>query len=310
MGHISVIIPIFNEATNIQPLYSAIHDAFVDLSHEFEVLFVDDGSSDESAQVVKQIHERDKRAKLVSLSRNFGHQVALTAGMDHARGDAVVMMDADLQHPPELIKKMISEWEQGYDVVYTVREKEDSVSFSKNFSARMFYLLFRIFSNIKIPFGVADFRLLDRKVISAFSEIRERNRFLRGLTFWVGYRRKEIKYTAQKRHSGSTKYNWSRMISFAIDGITSFSTVPLLFSIFIGFMMAGAGFLYGCYAIYARFFTDWTIPGWSSLMIFTSTIGGLQLILLGVLGVYIGKIYEETKQRPIYLVQTTLGLDE
>ncbi len=309
MSRISIVIPVLNEESNIDPLFERVETVFQELSYDFEILFVDDGSTDQTLNTIKRLHRKDSRAKLISFSRNFGHQIALTAGMDHAKGDAVLVMDADLQHPPELIPTMISEWEKGHEVVYTIREKEDSVGILKALTSKIFYLLFRSLSSTQIPDGVADFRLMDRKVVKAFKRIRERNRFLRGLTFWVGYKNIGIKYKANKRHSGKTKYNWRRMFNFAIEGITSFSSLPIYLSVYIGFTMGTLGFGYGCYALYIKIFTQHSIPGWASTAILHSTIGGLQLFLMGIVGIYVGKIYTETKGRPIYLIRDSVGIE-
>jgi dolichol-phosphate mannosyltransferase len=306
---INIVIPVLNEETNINPLFERLSSVFQNLNDDFSVIFVDDGSTDQTCNVVRKLNQVDSRARLVSFSRNFGHQIALTAGIDVADGDAVIMMDADLQHPPEMIPQLIEEWKKGFDVVYTIREEEENIGLFKKLTSKMFYNLFRFFSEVQIPDGVADFRLIDRKVADAFKVIRERNRFLRGLTFWVGYKSLGIKYRAHARFSGTTKYNFKKMARFAIEGITSFSTLPLIFSIYLGFFMATAGFVYGVYTLYVKVFTNWSIPGWASIAILHSTIGGIQLFIMGIVGLYIGKIYNETKQRPIYLVREKIGIN-
>ena len=305
---ISVVIPAFNEEKNIKVLYSRLLPVLSKIDANYEVIIVDDGSRDATENVVKELHQSDAKVKLIVFSGNFGHQVALTAGLDYARGDAVIVMDADLQHPPELLPALVAHWRNGYEIVYTVRENTLDAGAFKKLTAKFFYKFFRLASDLEISDNVADFRLFDKKVVQAFRSLRERTRFLRGLTSWMGFRTKGISYQAASRHAGQTKYNLRKMCSFAFDGIISFSAKPLQWAIYLGLIVSFLGFLFGLYAIYVRFFTTEAVSGWTSLVIVITFLGGIQIFLLGVIGVYLGKTYEETKQRPLYLISEVVGL--
>jgi polyisoprenyl-phosphate glycosyltransferase len=305
---LSVVIPVFNEETNIREVYQRVAEELEAERCDFEIIFVDDGSTDSSVDQISALHRMDPRVKLLSLSRNFGHQTALTAGMDYAQGDAVIAMDADLQHPPALIRELLRHWANGYEVVYTVREDTAGARTMKLWTAKSFYRVFRALSGIDVPANSADFRLLDRRVVEAFRQIRERTRFLRGLVGWAGFRSIAVPYAAPARHSGKSKYSASRMMRLAIDGLVSFSATPLYVAIYVGVLIALLGCVYLVYVLYARLVTGNVVPGWTSLIILVSFVGGIQLIIMGIIGVYIGKIYEETKQRPLYLIRDTLGL--
>lgn len=306
---LSVVIPVLNEETNLPVLYERVAGELQSLACDFEILFVDDGSTDSSAERIAALHRADARVKMLSMSRNFGHQAALTAGMDHATGDAVIAMDADLQHPPDLIRELVLRWKEGYEVVYTVRQTTEAAGPLKRASATLFYRMFRALSDIDLPANSADFRLLDRRVVEAFRQIRERTRFLRGLVGWAGFRSIPVPYQANARLSGQTKYSPTRMIRLAIDGLVSFSTTPLYVAIYVGGLLALLGVAYLLYALYARFVTGNVVPGWTSLIILVTFVGGIQLVLMGIIGIYIGKIYEEAKQRPLYLIRETLGFE-
>jgi len=306
---LSVVIPILDESSNVLPLYEELRKVLDPLCAGYELIFVDDGSTDGSADRVRELHAADPRVKLLSLSRNFGHQMALTAGMDHASGDATIVMDGDLQHPPAVIPELVARWKEGFEVVYTVRRSTAAAGPLKRATASLFYRVFRRLSGIHLPSHAADFRLLDRTVVDAFRGIRERARFLRGLTVWAGYRSIAVPYQAPRRAAGESKYSTGRMARLGIDALVSFSTIPLHAAIYVGFSLAFLGFLYALYALYARFVTGNVLPGWTSLALLVSVVGGLQLILLGVVGIYLGKIYEEVKKRPLYLVRSALGFD-
>lgn len=309
MTTLSLIIPLLNERDNLQPLYERTIGVVRSIGLDYELIFVDDGSTDGSAEAIATLHAIDPRVKLVSFSRNFGHQQALTAGMDHATGDAALMMDADLQHPPELIPELVSHWQAGYEIVYTVRESTEDAGLVKKVTAALFYRTFQKLTGIDMPGNAADFRLVDRKVLDAFGQIRERGRFLRGLTSWVGFKSKGVPYTAAARHQGVSKYNLRRMLKFAIEGILSFSTIPLVIGIYVGLAIALVSFAYLLFVLYAAAVTHEVVQGWTSMICLVGLIGGIQLILLGILGLYIGKIYEEVKQRPLYLVARRLGFE-
>lgn len=306
----SIVIPVYNEEATLPLLYRELKKVLLQLGVPYEVIFVDDGSDDKSVDVLQSLRAQDSRVKFLSFSRNFGHQVALTAGMDHAKGDFVAFMDADLQHPPALLLEMVRRWQEGYEVVYTLRETTEDAGLGKLMSASVFYKLFRRLTGINLESNAADFRLLDRKVVDVFKNgLRERTRFLRGLTAWVGFKSIGIPYTAAARAGGISKYSFRRMLILAVDGISSFSVVPLHLGIFVGGVVSLLGFLYGLFALAARFVQGATIPGWTSLSVLVAMLGGIQLMLIGIVGIYVGKIYDEVKQRPLYLIRHSQGID-
>jgi dolichol-phosphate mannosyltransferase len=304
---VSIILPCFNEEGNIVEIYSRIVEQMKAIGHGFELIFVDDGSTDNTLGKIKELAQKDNRVKCVSFSRNFGHQAALKAGFDYCNGDCAISMDADLQHPPTLISEMIANWENGVEIVFTVRKDESDSGFFKRSTSNGFYRLMNYMSGLNLQKGVADFRLIDRKIIDIFKhQISEYHLFYRGLISWVGFKTKSIEYVPGTRHSGKTKYSLMKMVNFALNGITSFSIKPLRLSIIIGFVLAFMSFLYALYAIVAAVFLDLAVVGWTSLIFSILFIGGIQLIFLGIIGEYIGKIFIEIKQRPIYLVKETI----
>ncbi len=301
-----------NEAENLRPLYEAVRRQLESLgeSGPFEIVFVNDGSQDDSMPILRRLAEEDRRVKVVGLSRNFGHQNAVSAGLEFARGDAVIVMDADLQHPPELIPKMLAAWRQGNRVVYTIREDDPChAGRFKRWTSAAFYKLINAASDVPIPAGAADFRLLDRSVVDAILAMPERSRFLRGMVSWVGFRQVGIRYRPNPRRAGKSKYSLGKMFSLAIEGLTSFSTLPLRVSGYLGLAAALVGLPYGIWAIYARLFTDMAVPGWSSLVVAILFLGGVQLMSIGVIGEYVGRIYSEVKRRPLYLTEELIGFD-
>jgi dolichol-phosphate mannosyltransferase len=299
---ISVVIPCFNEEKNIELIYDKLMATLPD-DFCFEIIFVDDGSSDKTLDKIVSIAARDKQIKYISFSRNFGHQYALKAGIDHCTGKCAISLDSDLQHPPELISKMLSIWTQGYDVVYTKRRESVSLSRGKRFTSKVFYKFINYLSDIKLEEGTADFRLIDRKIINIFkNDITEYFLFIRGLVSWIGYNQISVDYDPADRIHGESKYSYKKMFAFAIDGITSFSSRPLRLAVYIGFFISILSFLYGLYAIFTAIFTDKNITGWTSIIASVLFIGGIQMILIGILGEYIGKIFFEVKNRPKYLV--------
>ena len=304
---LSLVVPVFNEEENVPILYGLLVEEVSPLAADFEILFVDDGSTDGSASAVEMLHRQDPRVKLISLSRNFGHQNALTAGMDCATGDAVIMMDADLQHPPRVIRELVRRWNEGFEVVYTIREEMEDAGPLKRLFSSFFYRLFRALSGLDLSSNAADFRLLDRKVVEAFGRIRERTRFLRGLANWVGFRSTAVIYEAPSRRSGESKYGARKMLRLAMDGLVSFSATPLYVAIYLGLALVLAGFGYLLYILYSRLVVGDVVPGWTSLIVIVMLIGGAQLGLTGIIGVYVGRIYEEAKQRPLYLISRRLG---
>jgi dolichol-phosphate mannosyltransferase len=305
---LSVVIPVFNEETNLEPLYTRLRQVTQELGGEWEFLFIDDGSEDGSYARLADLHRRDPRVKVLSLSRNFGQPAALTAGLDAAAGDAAILMDADLQHPPEVFGALLQKWRQGHDIVHTVRLPAGRLWNLKNLASSLFYRVFRRLTGVDLGLNAADFRLLDRKVVDALRCLRERTRFLRGITVWVGFRIGTVPYQAAPRHAGQTKYSWPHMARLALDGLVSFSAAPLYWTIYAGFILSALGLGEIAYALTIRLTTHRALPGWTSLIIWISLIGGLQLILMGVSGTYIAKIYEEVKQRPLYLIRERLGL--
>ena len=309
---LSLVIPTFNEEGNVQRLYQEIRAVLAQLQLDhYEFIFIDDGSSDASLHNIEALRAQDPKVHYLQFSRNFGHQHALKAGLDHARGAAVISLDADLQHPPALIADMLHHWRNGAEVVYTRRQDKQNVGFFKKMSAKAFYWLANRLSEVPIEEGTADFRLLDRKVVDAIKSFKESHLFLRGLIPTLGFKQVALDYEAAARHSGQSKYSFGKMLRFAINGITSSSAKPLYFSIYLGLFFAFLAFVYGCYAIYIAVFTNAAITGWTSLIASVLFIGGIQMILIGIVGIYLGKLFVQSKQRPTYIIKTeTLSADQ
>lgn len=303
----SIIIPMYNEEAVIQETYRRIKKVIDRTGEPYELLFVNDGSTDNCAAMIEEYSYWDDSVKLIDLSRNFGHQIAITAGMDYAAGDAIVIIDADLQDPPELIMDMIGEWRKGYEVVYAKRVKRRGESLFKKWTASAFYRILRYCTDIAIPVDTGDFRLIDRKVNDQLKRLPERNRFVRGLVSWVGFRQKAIEYERDERLAGETKYPLKRMIKLSLDGITSFSTKPLKLAGVLGGLLSVSGFLYLMYVLYMAIFTDSAVKGWASMIGISLVFNGFVLLMLGILGEYVGRIYDETKGRPLYIVQEVYG---
>lgn len=306
---ISIIVPCYNEEGNIEKLHLKIKEQMKKLDINYELIFIDDGSTDNTLKAIEFLILKESRIKLISFSRNFGHQAAIIAGVEHCKGDCLIMMDSDLQHPPELIPEMILRWRNGYEIVNTIREDTKNLPRFKRHTSKGFYKLINIISKTKIEPGSADFRLMDRKVVNSFKEIGEYSLFMRGMINWVGFTNTSIQYKPNNRFSGKSKYSLKKMLLFAIDGITSFSSAPLHISMVFGILISMASFLYMIYALYIHFFTDQTLEGWTSLIISILFIGGIQLISMGILGEYVSKIFYEVKQRPRYLVNKKIGFD-
>jgi len=304
----SVVIPVFNEEENLPEMYRRLVAVMDRLDGPFEIVFVNDGSRDRSYEVMLRLHEKDSRVKILDFSRNFGHQIAITAGLDYASGEAVIIMDADLQDPPEVIPKLIEAWKSGSGVIYAVRIHRKGEGVFKLWTASGFYRLLKILSNIEIPMDAGDFRLLDKKVVEALRDVRERHRFVRGLISWVGFKQTSVHYEREERLTGDTKYTLWKMIKFAIDGITSFSHVPLRLVTFLGFFCFASSFGVGCWVFYVKIFTDSAIPGWTSLSGIVLFLGGAQLLALGIIGEYLGRVFDEVKNRPLYILRNTRGL--
>jgi dolichol-phosphate mannosyltransferase len=303
---LSIVIPTFNEEGNILPLYEQITEVLEHIQiTAYELIFIDDGSSDSSVLQIEKLRKADTSVHLIEFSRNFGHQHALKAGLDCARGAAVISMDADLQHPPALIPEMLTLWRSGAQVVYTRRQDKKNIGFFKKISAKAFYWLANRLSEVPIEEGTADFRLLDRKVVAAIKSFKESHLFLRGLIPTLGFKQVALDYEPAQRFSGHSKYSFSKMFQFAINGITSSSAKPLYFSIYLGLFFAFLAFVYGCYAIYISIFTDAAITGWTSLIASVLFIGGIQMILIGIVGIYLGKLFVQSKQRPTYIIKSS-----
>ena len=298
---ISIIIPCFNEETNIKKISQEI---FLQLngSFEYEIIFIDDGSQDNTLEIIKQQKKSNTRISYISFSRNFGHQTALRAGLDHANGDCVISMDADMQHPPKLIKEMIKKWQEGYDIVYTVRNDKNTSLFKKT-TSKLFYSILNHLSDYKVEYGAADFRLLDRKIVNIIKKMTEDNLFLRGVVSWVGFKQCSIPYFPAARFSGSSKYSIKKMFNLALNGVTGFSVKPLRISTYLGYVISSISFIYGLYAILMSIFTPKNISGWTSLLVTVTFLGGIQMITIGIFGEYLGKLFINEKRRPNYIIK-------
>lgn len=305
---LSVIIPVYDEEENIAYLYQKLIEILQKTGITFEIIFVDDGSKDSSLSIIKGLSDKDNRVRYASFSRNFGHEAASTCGFKMAKGKAAVLIDADMQDPPELIPDMLSKWQQGYDVVYARRSSRKGESFLKKFTSHLFYRIMNRYSNTQMPVDVGDFRLVDRKVIDVFNRLSERNRFVRGLFAWVGYKQTAIEYDRMPRNAGRTKYNWGRLLILSMDAFFSFSLVPLRLCIIFGIGTILFSFINVGIIVYQRLFLDLNIPGYALLTAGMFLLGGVQLIFLGVIGEYIGKIYTEVQERPLYIIK--LSSDE
>ena len=300
LGKLSVCAPVYNEEVLVEAFYERATAALEGL--DYELIIVNDGSKDSTPEKLDRLAAADPRLRVVHLSRNFGHQAALTAGLEHARGNAVAMLDAALQDPPELIRDMLAEWQNGSDVVYMVRAERHGETAFKLATARWFYTLFRKLAQVELEPNAGDFRLLDRRALDALLSMGERNRFLRGMTVWVGFTQTAIRYTRDPRHAGETKYPVRKMLRFSLDAIASFSHVPLQLATYLGFLFAGVAFIAIPVVIILKF-TGGYLPGFGAVTILILLIGGLQLIALGMIGEYVGRIYDESKRRPLYIVR-------
>jgi dolichol-phosphate mannosyltransferase len=305
----SFVIPVHNEVETLPELGRRLSNLFSQLDGSAQVLLVDDGSTDGSFEAMRTLHESDPRFQVLRLSRNFGHQIAITAGLDHIQGKAVVIMDADLQDPPEVVLEMAKRWREGYSVVYGVRQGRHDEGIVKRNTARWFYRFLNRITDVPIPLDAGDFRLVDRNALTAIRSMREHNRYLRGMFAWVGFDQTGVQYVRPARFAGTTKFSLRRMITFATDGILSFSAMPLRIALNVGFLISTVAFLAGFAAIVSRVAGAFTVPGWLSLTLAVAFLGGVQLMVLGVMGEYIARIYEEVRRRPLYLVREGLGLD-
>ena len=310
---LTVICPVYNEEDVLPSFYESLSKVLEKCSDSYDskIRFVVDKSTDNSLEILRNIANIDSNVQIISLSRRFGHQMSLVAGMDHSESDIIIMMDSDMQHPPELIPELISNYENGFEVVYTIRKEKNKEKYIKKLTSRWFYSILSLVSDLDISSGEADFRLVSKNVADIFkSQIRERNQFLRGLFNWVGYKRVGVEYVPHSRLQGESKYNWSRMISFASSGIISFSKKPLQYAGFFGFIFFLLSVILILYSLFS-FFTQDSIPsGFTTIAILVSFFGGMQLLFIGILGEYIGAIFDEVKARPLYLVDLAVNIDE
>jgi dolichol-phosphate mannosyltransferase len=307
---LSLVVPVFNESAVIGPFYERTTRALSNIPGiDYELIFVDDGSQDRSYEQLTALARTDDRVRVIKLSRNFGHQIAITAGLDLAQGDCLAVIDADLQDPPEIIGDMVARWREGNDVVHAVRLDRDGEGRLKLLTASLFYRLLNRITRINIPVDVGDFRLMSGRAAAHLRQLREQDRFVRGLVSWIGFKQAEVSYHRDRRHAGETKYPYRKMIRFALDGITSFSTVPLKIATWIGYAASILAFMYLA-SVFVQKLLGYTVEGWATIMVALLFLGGTQLICLGIIGEYIGRIFNESKRRPLYIVESTIGLDD
>ncbi|NER48195.1 MAG: glycosyltransferase family 2 protein [Symploca sp. SIO1A3] len=307
---ISVVVPLYNEEPNIDYLFERLLLVLDQMNIGYEIICVNDGSQDHTLKCLIEYHRRHSGIKIVNLSRNFGKEVALTAGIDYAGGAAVIPIDADLQDPPELIEQLVAKWREGYDVVYATRRSRQGESWPKRFTARSFYRTIGWMSPVPIPRDTGDFRLLDRQVVEALKQMPERTRFMKGLFCWAGFKQTSVLFDREPRINGTTTWNYWRLWNFAIDGITSFSFLPLKVWSYIGLVISFLAFLYATFLVIRTLIFGVDLPGYASLMVTVLFLGGIQLITLGIIGEYLGRVYEEVKGRPLYLVRDSYGFDK
>ncbi|MDP4096516.1 glycosyltransferase family 2 protein [Paenibacillus sp. P96] len=304
---ISLVVPMYNESDNIGYFYERITSVLTD--YIFEIICINDGSKDSTLNKLNELASKDKRVKVIDLSRNFGKEVAMSAGLKYAQGDIIIPIDADLQDPPELIPDMIEKWQEGYDVVYATRIIREGETFFKKATASIFYKFIRKITKIDIPADTGDFRLMSRQVVDAVNALPESHRFMKGLFSWVGFRQISIPYQREPRFAGKTNFNYWKLWNFAIEGITSFSFAPLQISMYMGFLVSIAALIYAFYLVVDTLLFGNSVPGYPSLMVAILFFGGVQLITLGVIGEYVGRIYGETKRRPLFLVRETINIE-
>ena len=306
----SVVVPLRDEEEVLPELARRLTATLEELDGEWEVILVDDGSRDGTYGLAVELHTNDPRFKVVRLSRGFGHQVALSAGLDLARGDAVVTMDGDLQHPPEVLPELVAKWRSGDEIVYGVMEERHGESRFKDWSARVFYRWLGRMADIDVPVGAGDFRLVDRRALEAVRAMRESNRYLRGMFSWVGFRQSGVPYASPPRPAGRSKYSGVRMLRLATDAVIGFSNRPLRIGLNVGFVVSIASILFGLSALVSKLVGVFVVPGWTSIMILVGIVGGIQLIVLGVIGEYVSHIFDEVKRRPLYVVSRAHGIEE
>ena len=302
---LSIIIPIYNEQGNIDRLINRLKGVMNQLNVTCEYIFINDGSKDDSINIIKNLAKIDPSVKFINFSRNFGHQIAVTAGLDKCIGERIVIIDADLQDPPELILEMYKKMEEGFEVVYAKRAARNGESWMKKFTARMFYRVLKFITSVNIPVDTGDFRIVDRKIVDVLKQMPEQQKFLRGQISWIGFNQTYVEYERDERYAGETGYTYKKMLRLALDGITSFSNFPLKFATVCGFVVSGIAFLVMLYALYARFISKDYIEGWTSIIISVLFLGGIQLISIGIIGEYISRLSSNVRNRPLYIVNDT-----
>ncbi|MDZ7267405.1 MAG: glycosyltransferase family 2 protein [candidate division KSB1 bacterium] len=306
----SIVLPVYNEEENLLQIYQRLTRVLSALGEPYEIIFVNDGSRDRSREILRSLHQQDARVKLVSFTRNFGHQTAVSAGLDFAAGDAVIVMDADLQDPPECLPQFIAKWQEGHDVVYAIRTKRKENIF-KRAAYALFYRLIKRIADIDIPLDSGDFCIMDQKVVRVIRSLPERNRFVRGIRSWVGFRQTGLAYERDERYAGRTHYTLYKLLTLALDGFVSFSHAPLRMAAILGFLTSGLSFVMALVQLYRRLFVPSSyVPGFASIIITVLFLGGIQLITIGIIGEYLGRIFDEVKRRPLYLVDEVLGLED
>lgn len=299
----SFVIPVYNEETGLPELFSRMETTLEKLDGNAEILLIDDGSKDKSYEILSAQNKKDSRFKVIKFSRNFGHQNAVTAGMDLSKGKAVIIMDADLQDPPEVVFDLITQWKSGFDVIHAVRQSRVGESWFKLFTANAFYRFLEKITETKIVRNAGDFRLMDRKVVNAFCRLREQHRFIRGLSCWVGFKQSCVLYERQARYAGETKYPLKKMVKLAVNAITSFSDWPLQLAFKIGMFVSFLSFITALSLIFLSFTDIMLVPGWASIMVFMGFLNGMMMMMMGLIGIYVGRIFEQTKSRPLYIVE-------
>jgi len=299
---LSIVVPVFNEQEVFEEFYRRVSNVLSSIAMQAEIIVINDGSNDETLQIVRTLRDQDSRLAIIDLSRNFGKEIALTAGLHKANGDAVIVIDADLQDPPELIPELIKEWHNGYDAVYAKRKARDGESYIKKSTAHIFYRLMQRVGRVKIPEDTGDFRLLSKRAVQALSTLNEHHRFMKGLFTWIGYPQKAVLYNRDPRFAGDTKWNYVGLLNLAIEGITSFTTAPLRIATYFGLITAAGAFIYGSYMLITTLLFGNDVAGYPSLIVIVLFLGGIQLTSIGIMGEYLGRIFNETKQRPLYFV--------
>jgi glycosyltransferase involved in cell wall biosynthesis len=303
---ISIVVPVYNEQEVLPEFHRRLTAVLAELPIDSEIIYINDGSEDNTYSLLAELHTNDQQVSLIDLSRNFGKEIAMTAGLHKASGDAVIVIDADLQDPPELIPLFIDEWQKGYDVVYAKRSRRGGESLLKKSTAYLFYRVMQRLSRVRLPEDTGDYRLLSRRAVEALNSLPEHHRFMKGLFTWIGFRQKAVMYERDPRHAGTTKWNYWRLWNFALEGITSFTIAPLKFATYIGLLTAFGAFSYGLYFLIITLLYGNPVPGYPSLIVIILFLGGVQLTFIGILGEYIGRIFTETKQRPLYFINEYL----